>query len=70
MVSRSLQPLSTPAWIFAIVVTVVLVTHAVVLRAGWSRLALPVLGVAGIAALFLALHLGLAGAVHAWLRRR
>ena len=70
MVSRSLQPLPTPPWVFAIVVAVGLIAHAVVLRAGWRRLALPALGVAGIAALFVALHLGLAGALHARLRRR
>jgi hypothetical protein len=66
----ALGPLSLPRWSFLLLAIVALAGHAVVLRAGWSRLAKPTLAVAAVVGLLFAAHLRLAGLVHMVLRRR
>jgi SAM-dependent methyltransferase len=68
--TRSLPPLPMPRWSLALVVALVLVVHGIVVSAAVRRLALPVLVLTALGALFVAAHAGVGGAVHALLRRR
>ncbi|MFL5581876.1 MAG: class I SAM-dependent methyltransferase [Gemmatimonadaceae bacterium] len=65
---RSLPPLPAPRWILPAVVVAVVAAHALVVRAAWAALVLGTLAAAAVVA-GLAAHLGLAGGIHAALRR-
>jgi ubiquinone/menaquinone biosynthesis C-methylase UbiE len=69
-VSKSLGPLSTPRWIFAVLGIALIADHGVVLRVASSRLALSAVAVLGIAGLLVIAHFRLVGVVHTLLRRR
>ena len=69
--TRSLDPLPAPRWIMAaLVVALLLAAHGVIIRAASSRLALSLLAMTGLVALVGVMHSGLAGVIHALLRRR
>ncbi|NUO62666.1 MAG: methyltransferase domain-containing protein [Gemmatimonadaceae bacterium] len=68
--TRSLPPLPMPRWVFALVLAFLLVAHGIVVSATVRRLALPVLALAALGALFVVAHAGVGGAIHALLRRR
>jgi ubiquinone/menaquinone biosynthesis C-methylase UbiE len=61
---RSLDPLPVPRWLLPASVGALVGAHAVALRAASSRLALPALAVAAVAALVVVAHLARRGRVH------
>ena len=68
--TRSLPPLPTPRWAWALVAAAVIAVHGLVLRVGLARLALPALAVAALLSLIVLLHAGCGGIIHTVLRRR
>jgi ubiquinone/menaquinone biosynthesis C-methylase UbiE len=67
---RSLEPLPAPRWVWPVLAIAVVAAHGIILRGASSRLALPALAVAAVAALLIMMHSGFAGVVHTLLRRR
>lgn len=67
---RSLDPLPTRRWVWAVLAVVVLGAHGMLLRDVSSRLSLSVLAIAGPVMLFVVLHSAGVGAIHSILRRR
>jgi ubiquinone/menaquinone biosynthesis C-methylase UbiE len=69
-VSRSLDPLPVPRWIFAVAGVALIVGHGVILGIVSSRLALSAVAVLGIAGLVLISHFRPIRAIHSLLRHR